>query len=139
MEGKTQTERKITNTNRAPMAYGPFSQAVRIGNLIYVSGMLGVDPGSRDFLSDQIGEQTKLALDNLMYLLRAAGSSLDNVVDVTAMLADMDDFLAFNRVYTSYFTTPYPCRTVMAASGLPMGAKVQLKVVAAAGTVVDLL
>ena len=118
---------KSVSTEKAPKAAGPYSQAIVSGNLVFVSGQLGVDKDGN--LGKNIVEQTENAINNLSEILRAAGSSLKNVVKTTCFLADIKDFAAFNEMYGKYFTEK-PARSLIQAAALPKGSLVELEAIA---------
>lgn len=118
---------KSVSTEKAPKAAGPYSQAIVSGNLVFVSGQLGVDKDGN--LGKNIVEQTENAINNLSEILRAAGSSLKNVVKTTCFLADIKDFAAFNETYGKYFTEK-PARSLIQAAALPKGSLVELEAIA---------
>ncbi len=115
-------------TNKAPAAIGPYSQAVRVGNLVFTSGQIPLDPESGVIVGDDIAQQAHQVCKNLREVLNAAGSSLENVVKTTCFLADMKDFAAFNEVYGQYFSEK-PARSCVAVKELPKGALVEVEVV----------
>lgn len=119
------------HTERAPGAIGPYSQAIRVGNLVYTSGQLGIDLDTGK-LAEGVKRQTERALNNLREVLQAAGASLDSVVKTTVFLADMKDFAVVNAVYASYFNEEagYPGRSCVQAAGLPLGGLVEIECVA---------
>ncbi|MDL2222961.1 RidA family protein [Bacteroidales bacterium OttesenSCG-928-M11] len=119
----------ITSAN-APAAIGPYSQAVKTGNLVFLSGMLPIDPLTGEFAPGQAGEQTEQILKNIKALLADAGLTLDNVVKTTVFLQDMQDFAAMNTVYSNYFSQPYPARSAVAVKSLPKNALVEIEVIA---------
>jgi 2-iminobutanoate/2-iminopropanoate deaminase len=119
-------------TSGAPAAIGPYSQAVRIGNLIFTAGQIPLDPATQQLVASGIVEQTTRVLENLKAVLEAGGSSLDNVVKATVFLKDLSDFAAMNEVYAKYFGqrgNP-PARTTVEVAGLPRNALVEIEVVA---------
>ncbi len=119
-------------TKDAPAAIGPYSQAVIAGGMVFVSGQIPLTPAGV-LRQGGIAEQTKQALENLRAVLEAAGSGLDKVVQVSAFLDDINDFAAFNEVYASFFSEPYPARAVVEVSRLPKGVKVEVACVAEGG------
>jgi len=119
-------------TDRAPSAIGPYSQAVVAGGWVFVSGQIPLTPAG-ELVTGDITAQTRQALENLREVLRAAGSGLDRVVQVTAYLADMNDFAAFNEVYASFFSEPYPARAVVEVARLPKDVKVEVACTARGG------
>ncbi len=119
-------------SERAPAAIGPYSQAVRSGGMIYVSGQIPLTPAG-ELVEGDVEAQTEQVLRNLAAVLEAAGSSLDRVVQVSAFLADMDDFARFNEVYARHFREPYPARAVVEAARLPKNVRVEVACVAEGG------
>ena len=123
---------KVVQTNAAPAAIGPYSQAIITGNLVYTSGQIALSPESGEVIGSTIKEQTEQVCKNLKGLLEAAGSSLEKVVKTTCFLADMGDFAAFNEVYAKYLTSK-PARSTVAAKGLPRNVLVEVEVIAELG------
>ena len=123
---------KVISTETAPAAIGPYSQAVRVGNLIYTSGQIPIDPKTGALVEEDIKEQTVQALTNVQSILASVGLSLNSVVKTTVFLADMNDFAAMNEVYSSFFKEPYPARSAVAVKTLPKGALVEIEVIAEA-------
>ncbi len=117
-------------TTRAPAAIGPFSQAVRDGDLIFVSGQLPIDPETGAFPSEDVQEQTKQSLENIKAVLAEAGYGLERVLKTTVFLADIADFGAMNEIYAQYFKEPYPARAAFQVAALPKGARVEIEAVA---------
>lgn len=111
----------------------PFSPAVKVGNIIYLSGQLGNRMGTRTLVSGGIGPETRQTLENIRTVLEAAGSSLDNVFKCTVLLADINDYEAMNKVYASVFRIEPPARSTLAGSGLALGAKVEIECMATTG------
>ena len=122
--------RQAVSTEKAPKAIGPYSQAVRAGSLLFVSGQIPIDPATGDLVKADIGTQTRRVFDNLSAILKAAGASLDHVVRTTVFLADMGDFAAMNEVYAGYFSTPAPARSTVQAARLPKDARIEIDVIA---------
>ena len=116
-------------TSDAPAAVGPYSQGIRAGDLIFVSGQLPATP-SGDLITDDISAATRQSLENVSAVLKAAGASMSDVVKVTVFLADMGDFAAMNEVYKEYFTKPYPARAAVAVKTLPKGAPLEIEAIA---------
>jgi len=112
----------------------PFSAAVRVGNVLYLSGQIGVLPGTRQLADTGIAGQTKQALENVKSVLAAAGSSLERVVKCTVFLSDIKDYAAMNAVYATYFPKDPPARSTVAGSGLALGARVEIECLALAGS-----
>ena len=125
--------REIIQTDRAPHAIGPYSQAVRAGNLVFASGQIPTDPATGEFVSGGIAEQTEQVLRNLSAVLEAAGTGLDRVVKTTVFLAEMVDFAAMNEVYARFFASEPPARATVAAAGLPRNARVEIDAIALVG------
>lgn len=120
------------STKKAPAAIGPYSQAIRVGNIVYTSGQIPLDPATGAFVEGGIKEQTRQALTNIKAILEEAGTSMDNVVKTTVFMANMDDFADMNAVYAEFFTEPYPARSVVAVKTLPKGALIEIEVIAEA-------
>ena len=119
-------------TDRAPQAIGPYSQAIKANGFIFASGQIPLDPGTMRIVEGGIEEQTGRVLDNLQAVLEAAGSSLDRVVKTTVYLADMGDFAAMNEIYARYFGATKPARATVQVARLPRDVKVEIDVVALA-------
>lgn len=117
------------HTDKAPAAIGPYSQAVKVGNMVYTSGQIALVPETATIEANDIVGQTEQVLKNLTEVLAAAGTSMQNVVKTTCFLADMNDFAAFNDVYGKYFTSK-PARSCVAAKSLPKNALVEVEVIA---------
>jgi 2-iminobutanoate/2-iminopropanoate deaminase len=117
-------------TEHAPAAIGPYSQAIKAGGFVFVSGQIPIDPQTGEFVSGGVAEQTDRVLKNLSAVLEASGSSLEQVVKTTVFLADMKDFGAMNEVYARFFTAEPPARATVAAAGLPRDARVEIEAVA---------
>src|ERR1051325_8764512 len=125
-------ERERIQTDSAPAAIGPYSQAIKAGGFVFVSGQIPIDPRTGQFVPGGIAEQTRQVLNNLSAVLEAAGSSLDRIVKTTVFLADMKEFAGMNEVYGTLFSGPPPARATVAAAGLPRDARVEIEVVALA-------
>ena len=117
-------------TDSAPAAIGPYSQAIRANGFVYVSGQIPIQPETGQFVAGGIAEQTEQVLKNLKALLEASGSSLAQVVKTTVFLVDMKEFAAMNEVYGKYFSDTPPARATVAAAGLPRDARVEIEAVA---------
>ena len=122
--------RETISTENAPGAIGPYSQAVRAGNLVFCSGQIPLDPQTGEFVSDDIAEQTRQVLKNLSAVLEAAGTSLNNVVKTTVFLSDMNDFVKMNEIYAEFFGGNKPARATVQAARLPRDAKVEIECIA---------
>ncbi len=117
-------------TDRAPAAIGPYSQAIRAGNWLFVSGQLGLVPATGQFTGDGLKEQATQSLQNVHAILEEAGLGIENVVSVDVFLVDMAQFAAFNEIYQAFFGNHKPARAVVEVSGLPRGGLVEIKCVA---------
>lgn len=118
-------------TNSAPAAIGPYSQAVRSGNQVFLSGQIPLDPATGQLVEGDIATQSRRVFDNLAAVCAAAGGTLDQVVRVGIYLMDLGDFAAVNAVMADYFTAPYPARSTIQVSGLPRGARVEVDAILA--------
>ncbi|MBO6148381.1 MAG: RidA family protein [Lachnospiraceae bacterium] len=125
--------KEAIHTDKAPVAIGPYSQAIKSGNTLYVSGQIPIDPASGEFAGDSIEAQTRQSLTNIKHILEEAGLSMDNVLKTTVLLKDINDFSAMNEVYGSFFKEPYPARAAFQAAALPKGALVEIEAIAEAG------
>src|SRR5438094_770965 len=123
--------KEIISTERAPQAIGPYSQAVRAGNLVFASGQIPIDPETKEFVSGGVAEQTEQVLKNLKAVFAAAGIGLDQIVKTTVFLADMDDFTAMNEVYGKYFDENLPARATLQTAWYVRGTKLYIVVLAA--------
>ena len=121
---------KAISTTKAPAAIGPYSQAIQVGNLVYTSGQIPIDPATGAFVEGGIKEQTRQSLTNVRAILEEAGLTMNNVVKTTVFMADMNDFADMNAVYAEFFEEPYPARSAIAVKTLPKGALVEIEVVA---------
>lgn len=122
--------KEIIATENAPGAIGPYSQAVKAGNMVFCSGQIPIDVATGEFVSDDVAEQTSQVLTNLSAVLEAAGTSLNNVVKTTVFLADMNDFTAMNEVYAEFFSDNKPARATVQAARLPKDARVEIECIA---------
>ncbi len=130
--------RVIINTARAPSAIGPYNQAVVVGSTMYISGQIGMRPGTSSLVEGGVEAQARQALANMGEILRAAGATHRNVVKATVLLASMDDFVTVNGVYSEFFKAPTePARAAYQVAGLPKGAKVEIEAIAVLGDIVD--
>ena len=118
------------STKNAPAAIGPYSQAVRSGDTIYVSGQLPIDPATGAFAGDEIRAQTRQSLTNIRSILEAAGADMSKVVKTTVLLKNIADFAAMNEVYAEFFAAPYPARAAFQVAALPKDALVEIECVA---------
>jgi 2-iminobutanoate/2-iminopropanoate deaminase len=119
-------------TDRGPKPIGPYSQAIKANNLVYLSGQVALDPKSGELVGADIRQQTERVLENVKGILEAAGVNLHHVLKTTVFLKDMNDFAAMNEVYARYFTSAPPARSTVQVSRLPKDALVEIEVIAAA-------
>ena len=122
--------RQAVSTPSAPQAIGPYSQGIRTGSLLFVSGQVPIDPATGNIIAGDIAAQTHRVFQNIGEILKAGGASFDHVVRTTVFLADMNDFAAMNAVYATYFTAPAPARATVQVSRLPKDARVEIDVIA---------
>ena len=122
--------KQIIQTEQAPKAIGPYSQAIRSNGLVFASGQIPIDPATGQFVAGGIAEQTEQAIKNLSQVLEAAGSGLHRVVKTTVFLADMDEFAAMNEVYGRFFSEEPPARATVQAARLPRDARVEIEAIA---------
>ena len=127
------TIRDQITTDAAPEALGPYSQAIRAGDLVFTAGQLGLDPATGELVSQDVAAQAQRALENVAAILGAAGSGLDRLVKVTVFLADIGDWPAVNEVYARLVPEPYPARSALAVKDLPKSARVEIEAVAVVG------
>jgi reactive intermediate/imine deaminase len=120
-------------TDRAPAAIGPYSQAVRAGGTVYLSGQIPLDPATGELVQADISTETRRVFDNLKAVCEAAGGSLDDVARIGIYLTDLSDFAAVNAVMADYFQAPYPARSTIQVAGLPKGARVEVDAVLVSG------
>lgn len=118
------------STSKAPAAIGPYSQGIKAGNTIYVSGQLPIDVSTGNFKSDDIKGQTKQSIENIKAILEEAGCSLNDVVKTTVYLKDINEFSDMNSVYAEYFNEPFPARACFEVAAIPKGAKVEIEAIA---------
>jgi 2-iminobutanoate/2-iminopropanoate deaminase len=122
--------RQSVSSPAAPRAIGPYSQAIRSGSLLFLSGQIPTDPATGELVQGDIAAQTHRVFKNLGAILDAAGASFDHVVRTTVYLADMNDFAAMNEVYGTYFSSPAPARATVQAARLPKDARVEIDLIA---------
>ena len=120
----------VISTTNAPAAIGPYSQAIRIGNFVFTSGQIPIDPATGSFVEGGIKEQTRQSLLNVKAVLNEAGTTMDHVIKTTVFMADMNDFAEMNSVYAEFFNAPYPARSAVAVKTLPKGALIEIEVIA---------
>lgn len=123
-------DRIVITTDKAPKAIGPYSVAIRTGNLVLTSGQIGLDPATQTIVTGGVEAETRQALTNLKHVLAEAGSGLDRAVKTIVFLKDMADFPVMNAVYAEFFPENPPARSTVAVAGLPKGAAVEIEVVA---------
>lgn len=123
----------VIKTAKAPAAIGPYSQAIKSGNTIYISGQLGLNPSTGDFDGDDIKIQTKQSLENLKNILQEAGYSMSDVVKTTVLLKDIAEFGDMNNIYAEYFSEPFPARAAFQVAALPKGGRVEIEAIASKG------
>lgn len=121
---------EVVSTENAPGAIGPYSQAIKTGNLVFCSGQIPIDPKTGEFVAGDVAEQTEQVLVNLRAVLEAAGASLGDVVKTTVFLADMGEFTAMNDVYSKHFVENKPARATVQAARLPRDARVEIDCIA---------
>ncbi|MCH7649715.1 MAG: RidA family protein [Nitrospinae bacterium] len=124
--------KKGIHTENAPAAIGPYQQGIRLGDWVFTSGQIALDPATGNFLAGEIEQETELTLKNIEAILQAAGLSMDHVVKATVYLSDMNDFARMNRIYEKSFANSKPARACVQVAALPKGAKVEIDVIAAA-------
>jgi 2-iminobutanoate/2-iminopropanoate deaminase len=122
--------KKVVTTDEAPAAIGPYSVGVSVGNLVFTAGQLGIDPASGEIVPGGVEAETRQALVNLGSVLKAAGTSLDNVVKTTVYLQDIEEFRKMNSVYNEFFSSEYPARSAVQVAALPKGGLVEIEAVA---------
>ncbi|XP_061342262.1 reactive Intermediate Deaminase A, chloroplastic-like [Gastrolobium bilobum] len=123
--------KEAVQTERAPAALGPYSQAIKANNALYLSGVLGLVPETGKFISDNVEDQTEQLLKNIGEILKAGGASYSSVVKTTILLADMKDFKKVNEIYAKYFASPFPARSTYQVAALPLDAKIEIECIAA--------
>ena len=121
---------KAIATQNAPAAIGPYSQAIEANGTVYVSGQLGIDPATGNFAEGGAVAQARQSLTNISNILKEAGLSMKNVVKVTVLLADINDFAAVNEIYKDFFEAPFPARSAFAVAALPKGGKIEIEAIA---------
>jgi len=121
---------KVINSNQAPAAIGPYSQAIQKGDFLFVSGQLGIDPATGEFVEGGVKEQTIQVFKNIRAIISEAGYTMGNIVKATVFLADMADFATVNEVYASQFESAFPARSAIAVRTLPKNGLVEIEVIA---------
>jgi 2-iminobutanoate/2-iminopropanoate deaminase len=122
--------KKIINTNEAPAPIGPYSQAVQVGELLFISGQVAINPASGNVETKEVNEEIVLVMKNLSAILHDAQMDFNNVIKTTIFLSDMAHFATVNEIYASYFTGDYPARETVAVKGLPKNANVEISMIA---------
>lgn len=122
--------REVINTDKSPAAVGPYSQAIKAGNMVFVSGQLPMDPATMELVEATIEEQTAKSLENLKAVLEEAGATFNDVVKTTVFIKDMNDFTAMNGVYATYFNENKPARACVEVARLPKDARVEIEAIA---------
>ena len=123
--------RAVINTTHAPSAIGPYSQAIKVGNTLWISGQIPLDPNTMEVVSDGIVEETRQVFANLIAIAEAAGGTLDNAVKINISLTDLNNFAAVNEVMADVFSEPYPARACVQVAALPKGVQVEIEAVLA--------
>ena len=121
--------KEIISTENAPQAIGPYSQAVKAGNLMFISGQIPLDPKTGDLVSQSIEDQAKQVLENVKSICEAAGCSLNDIVKISIFLTDLSNFAVVNDMMKEYFSEPYPARATVEVSGLPLGVNVEIEAI----------
>jgi 2-iminobutanoate/2-iminopropanoate deaminase len=122
--------RQAVSTPTAPAAIGPYSQAIRAGNLLFLSGQIPIDPATGDLVGGGIEAQTRQVFQNIGEILKAGGTSFDGVLSATVYLMDMNDFAKVNEIYATYFSSPAPARATVQVARLPKDCRVEIQVIA---------
>ena len=128
-EEPNQMTKEIISTENAPQAIGPYSQAVKTGNLIFISGQIPLDPKTGDVVEGSIEDQANQVLENIKSICEAAGHGLEDIVKITIFLTDLGNFAVVNEVMKKYFSEPYPARATIEVSGLPLGVNVEIEAI----------
>ena len=121
--------KEIISTENAPQAIGPYSQAVKTGNFIFISGQIPLDPKTGDVVEGSIEDQANQVLENIKSICEAAGHGLEDIVKITIFLTDLGNFAVVNDVMKKYFSEPYPARATIEVSGLPLGVNVEIEAI----------
>ena len=124
-----QMSKEIISTKNAPQAIGPYSQAVKTGNLMFISGQIPLNPETGDLVSGSIEDEANQVLNNIKSICEAAGNSLEDIVKITIFLTDLDNFATVNEVMKAHFSEPYPARATIEVSGLPLGVNVEIEAI----------
>lgn len=126
--------KRVVESDGAPAAIGPYTQAIGAGGFLFVSGQIGLDPGSGLLVEGTVADETRRALENVRAVLTVAGLSTDSVVRTTIYLTDLADFPLVNQVYAEFFSAPFPARATVQVAALPRGARVEIDAIAVAGS-----
>ena len=121
--------KEVISTKNAPGAIGPYSQGIKVGNLVFTSGQIPLNPANGE-MAETIEEQTKQALENVKAILEESGTCMDNVIKTTVFLTDLNDFTKMNDIYATYFTGEKPARSAIEISKLPKDAKIEIEAIA---------
>ncbi|MEI8027244.1 MAG: RidA family protein [Pseudomonadota bacterium] len=121
--------KKQIQTELAPLAIGPYSQAIQVGTTLYISGQIPLDPQTGKMVAGGIENETKRALENLKAIVTAAGGTMQNIVKTTILLADMNDFSVVNEIYGTYFQAPFPARATFQVARLPRDARIEIEAI----------
>ncbi|BBN19807.1 2-iminobutanoate/2-iminopropanoate deaminase [Marchantia polymorpha subsp. ruderalis] len=127
---QTSMAKECVKTDKAPAALGPYSQAIKANNVLYCSGILGLDPKTGQFVSESVEGQTEQIMANMGEILKAGGASYESVVKTTIMLADLADFKTVNEIYAKYFPAPAPARSTYQVAALPLNARIEIECIA---------
>ncbi len=122
--------KEVIFTNKAPKAIGPYSQAIKVGNFIFISGQIPIDPNTGEIVEGDIKEQTKRVLENIKGILESISCSLNNIVKTTVFLKNLDDFSSMNEIYGIYFSENPPARSTVEVSRLPKGVNIEIEAIA---------
>jgi 2-iminobutanoate/2-iminopropanoate deaminase len=126
----TRLTKELISSDKAPKALGPYSAGIRIGNLVYTAGQLGIIPATGNLAPGGIEAETRQALENIHAILEAAGTSMAQVVKTTVFLRDMNDFAQMNNIYAEFFVAPYPARSTIQVAALPKGGAIEIEAIA---------
>jgi len=121
--------KKQIETAAAPKAIGPYSQAIQVGNTVYISGQIPLDPNTAQMVEGGIESETKRVLENIKAIIKASGGEMANIVKTTILLTDMNDFSKVNEIYASYFSPPFPARATFQVSRLPRDARIEIEAI----------
>ena len=124
-------DKQVIETKNAPGAVGPYSQAIRTGNFVFLSGQIGIDPQTQKVVEGGVEAQARQIFKNIQAILKEAGIGLQNVVKATVFLKDMADFKKVNEIYAAHFQPPYPARSAVAVKDLPLSVDIEIEVIAA--------